>query len=149
MQESAECHDFPPLPCPTQELQAAVINAAHKHNLLTFAHATNVRETLLVLHAGVDALAHQFFDKPHTPDVIEAYKARNSFLIPTIVAISSMMGLETSQNWSKNPQAAKLLTEPARASLCHCMHIARKECNVQYAFDCIKALKAEGIDIVW
>ena len=149
MQESGECLTLSPLPAPTKELQEAVIQAAHKHDLLTFAHATNLRETLLVLDAGVDALAHQFFDQPHTQDLVESYRKNNAFLIPTLTAISSMMGLGTSKDWANAQSNGEFLTESSRHSLCDCMKISRPGCSVQFAYDSIKDLKANGIDIVW
>ena len=149
MQESGECLTLSPLPAPTKELQAAVINAAHKHDLLTFAHATNLRETMLVLEAGVDGMAHQFFDQAHTEDVIAAYKTTNALLIPTLTAISSMMGLTTAREWTKNEHADKVLNASSRHSMCDCMKISRPGCSIEFAYACIKALKAEGIDVVW
>ena len=149
MQESAECLTFSELPAPTKELQEAVIQAARKHDLLTFAHATNLRETLLVLDAGVDAMAHQFFDQEHTPELIASYKKNNAFVVPTLTAISSMMGLQTAKDWAGGVEAGRLLTSSSRHCLCDCMKISREGCSVQYAYDCLKALKATGIDIVW
>lgn len=149
MQESAECLTFNKLPAPSRELQAAVIDAAHNHNLLTFAHATNLRETSLVLDAGVDALAHQFFDQEHTDELIELYKRNNAFLVPTLTAISSMMGLDTAQRWAGKPDSDRLSSKESRHSLCGCMKISRDGCSVEFAYDTIKALRANGIDVVW
>ena len=149
MQESGECLTLSPLPAPTKELQAAVIESAHEHGLLTFAHATNLRETLLVLEAGVDGMAHQFFDQAHTENLIAAYKSTNALLIPTLTAISSMMGLTTAREWTKNEHANQVLNASSRHSMCDCMKISRPGCSIEFAYECIKALKAEGIDVVW
>ena len=149
MQESGECLTLSPLPAPTKELQAAVIKSAHEHDLLTFAHATNLRETLLVLEAGVDGLAHQFFDQAHDRELIAAYKKNDALLIPTLTAISSMMGLTTASEWTKNEHAEKVLNEFSRHSMCDCMKISQPGCSIEFAYECVKALKAEGIDIVW
>lgn len=124
MQESAECLTFQELPAPSKELQKAVIDAAKEHDLLTFAHATNLRETLLVLDAGVSAMAHQFFDQAHTEEVIASYKKTNAFVVPTLTAISSMMGLGTAKIWAGSAQAGKLLTDSSRHLLCDCMRIS-------------------------
>ncbi|KAK3046775.1 hypothetical protein LTR09_011756 [Extremus antarcticus] len=148
MQESAECLTFQELPAPSKELQKAVIDAAKEHDLLTFAHATNLRETLLVLDAGVSAMAHQFFDQAHTEEVIASYKKTNAFVVPTLTAISSMMGLGTAKTWAGSAQADKLLTDSSRHLLCDCMRISSEGCSVQYAYRCVKALKANGIDII-
>lgn len=151
MQESGDCLTLSPLPSPTKALQTAVIDAAHSRGMKTVAHATNMRETLLVLDAGVDGMGHQFFDRPHTSEVIAAYRKHGAFVIPTLTAISSMMGLETSARWTDKVGTAvtERLNRESCKLLCCCMEIARPGCNVQYAYDCIKALKASGIDIVW
>jgi imidazolonepropionase-like amidohydrolase len=140
MQESGECLNFDELDAPTGELQAAVIKSAHKHGLLTVAHATNLRETMLVLQAGVDGLAHQFFDKPHTEEL---------FVIPTLTAVNSMIGVESSTEFAKDPRAVKDLSASTKACLCDHMSIALPYCNTKYAYDCVRALKDAGIDIVW
>ena len=151
MQESGECLTLSSLPAPTKALQTAVIKAAHSRGLKTVAHATNLRETLLVLDAGVDGMAHQFFDRPHTQEVIAAYKKHGAFVIPTLTAISSMMGLDTSTKWCHKLDAmlAPRLTKASRDILCCPMEIARHDCNVQYAYDCVRSLKACDVDIVW
>ena len=149
MQESGECLNFNPLNAPALDLQAGVVKAAHKHGLLTVAHATNLRETMLVLEAGVDGLAHQFFDKPHTSRLIEAYKDHKAFVIPTLTAVNSMLGLRSSNGFAEDTRAISRLTEISKACLCDHMSIALPYCNVQYAYDCIRALKSAGIDIVW
>ena len=149
MQESGECLNFDALNAPTRDLQAMVIKSAHKHGFITVAHATNLRETMLVLDAGVDGLAHQFFDKPHTKELIEAYKKHNSFVIPTFTAGNSMIGLNSCNEFAEDPRAVRALGNVARACLCDHMSIALPYCNIQYAYDCVKELKSAGIDIVW
>ena len=149
MQESGECLNFDDLNAPALRLQAAVVRAAHKHGLLTVAHATNLRETMLVLEAGVDGLAHQFFDKPHTNRLIDAYKKHDAFVIPTLTAVNSMIGLRSSNEFAEDPRAISKLAESTKACLCDHMSIALPYCDVQYAYDCVRALKTAGVDIVW
>lgn len=149
MQESGECLTLSDLPAPTRQLQEAVIQAAHDHNLLTLAHATNLRETLLVLEAGVDGMAHQFFDKPYDETIINAYRKNKAFLIPTITAISSMMGLSTAKEWASKFNTGEFLPAASRACLCDSMKISRESCSVEYAYDCIRTLKAKNVDIIW
>lgn len=149
MQESGECLNFDPLNAPALDLQAGVVKAAHKHGLLTVAHATNLRKTMLVLEAGVDGLAHQFFDKPHTSQLIAAYKKQGAFVIPTLTAVNSMLGLRSSNEFAEDPRAVSRLAEISKACLCDHMSIALPYCNVQYAYDCVRSLKSAGVDIVW
>ena len=151
MQESGDCLTISdsPLPAPSKELQAAIIKAAHDHDLLTFAHATSYRETLLVLEAGTDAMAHQFFDRTHDHQILDAYRKNNAFLVPTLTAISSMMGLETGKNWVSGQAEGVRFPPAARSCMCDCMMISRPGCNVEFAYECIKALKSNGIDVIW
>ena len=137
------------LPAPSKELQAAIIDAAHGHGLLTFAHATSYRETLLVLKAGTDAMAHQFFDRPYDDEILDAYRKNNAFLVPTLTAISSMMGLDTARNWVSNQAEAALFPAAARHCMCECMNISRPGCRIEFAYEGIKALKSNGIDVIW
>jgi hypothetical protein len=147
MQESGECLTVSDVPVPTREFQEAVIGAAHDNGLQAFAHATSLRDTLLVLDAGIDAMAHQFFDKPHTQELIDAYRKSNAFLMPTLTAISSMMGLSTAKEWADG--YSENILAAVRERLCHHMKISQPGCSAQFAYDSIKALKAAGIDIVW
>ena len=149
MQESGECLNFDTLNAPALSLQAGVVKAAHEHGLLTVAHATNLRETLLVLEAGVDGLAHQFFDKPHTSELIEAYKRYGAFVIPTLTAVNSMLGLRSCNEFAEDPRAISKLADMSKLCLCEHMSIALPYCNVQYAYDSVRALKSAGIDVVW
>ncbi len=135
MQESGEHLTFGSLNAPTLGLQAEVVKSAHKHGL--------------VLNAQVDGLAHQFYDKPHTKELIDTYKKRNAFVIPTFTAINSMMGVRIGEEFAQDPRAVKDLSESTLSCLCDQMSIALPSCNIQYAYDCIRALKSEGIDIVW
>ena len=149
MQESGEHLTFGSLNAPTLGLQAEVVKSAHKHGFVTVAHATSLRDTMLVLHAQVDGLAHQFYDKPHTKELINTYKKRNAFVIPTFTAINSMMGVRIGEEFAQDPRAVKDLSESTLSCLCDQMSIALPSCDIQYAYDCIRALKVEGIDIVW
>ncbi|KAF2173946.1 hypothetical protein M409DRAFT_62152 [Zasmidium cellare ATCC 36951] len=129
-------------------MQETVIAEARRYGLQTFAHATSLRETMLVLEAGVSALAHQFFDKPHDDALVQAYKKSNAFLVPTLVAISSMMGMETTKTWIDSRALDARLPSQLRQVMCECMSIAQPTCRADYAYETIKKLKSEGIDIV-
>lgn len=149
MQESGDHLNFGPLNSPSLSLQADVVKSAHRHGLVTVAHATSLSDTILVLNAGVDGLAHQFFDQPHTQELINAYKKHNAFVIPTCTAIASMVGVKIGKDFATDPRAVKFLTKPSLSCLCDQMRIALPFCNIQFAYDCIRALKDEGVDIVW
>ena len=72
------------------DVQAAVCAAARKRGLIVVAHAVSRKDTLAVLEAGVHGLAHTFYDKPITPEVIAAYKKNNAWCNPTLAGIGSL-----------------------------------------------------------
>lgn len=82
------------LPTPSIPLQASVIAAAHAHNLITLAHALSLNDTLAVLEAGTDGLAHCFCDEEPTQALVSAYKKHNTFLIPTLIVVATLTGEE-------------------------------------------------------
>ena len=83
-----------PLPTPSIALQASVIASAHAHGKITLAHALSMKDTLAVLEAGTDGLAHCFCDEMPTRELVEAYKKHNSFLIPTLIVVATLTGEE-------------------------------------------------------
>jgi imidazolonepropionase-like amidohydrolase len=149
MQENGHSMAFPGIPVASVELQTAVIEAAHKHGLLALAHATNLDETLLVLKAGVDALTHSFSDKLPTPELTEAFKRNNAFLIPTLAVVSSLTGEEQEL---RDKFAAKAtpeqLTDPVKKNMVACLKLRVEDATIKNAYAQIKQLKAAGIDIV-
>ncbi len=136
---------------PSIELQTAVIKAAHGHGLMTAAHATTLEDTLAILKAGVDGLAHTFSDTYPTPELIEAYKANNSFLIPTLLVHGSLSGegAPIAASFANDPRAQGKIADAEKANMCACMHIGAGRCKVENAYESVRQLKAAGIDILW
>lgn len=150
MQESGSAIQGGPIPFPSPELQAAVVKAAHKHGLVTLAHALSQKETLLALEAGVDGLAHCFCDEPPSQELVAAYKKNDSFLVPTLVVASTMTGEETesTKEHVENHMASRLLSEEGKSCFCGRMMMGRPTCRVEYSYQAVKLLKANGLDIV-
>jgi len=53
-----------------------------------------MKDTLAVLEAGTDGLAHCFCDEMPTKELVEAYKKHDSFLIPTLIVVATLTGEE-------------------------------------------------------
>lgn len=134
-----------------QEVQAAVVKAAHKQGFKVVAHALSLKDTIEVLKAGVDGLAHTFFDEPITPETIQLYKEGNVWLNPTLVAAGSLTG--ESQDLLKvfaEDERVKSRVAKCDASLFHhCLHMKSKSAKWEYAIDSVRQLKAAGVDIIW
>ncbi|KUJ16741.1 uncharacterized protein LY89DRAFT_63513 [Mollisia scopiformis] len=150
MQESRSVMLGEPIPVPSPELQAAVVTAAHKHGLVTLAHALSQRETILALEAGVDGLAHCFCDEPPSQELVAAYKRNNSFLIPTLVVAASVTGEEneSSEQHAEHHLSEKLLGEEGKSCFCKKLMMGRPACRVEYSYQAVKLLKENGMDIV-
>ena len=136
---------------PSLFLQASVIKAAHKHDVLTVAHATSVEDTIAILEAGVDGLAHTIFDEPINEQLIEQYKKSNAFCIPTLTVIGSLTGEGQEQTiaFANDERVSGILGESAKQNLCECTNFAAPMSRVEYAFDSVRQLKKAGVDILW
>lgn len=66
----------------------AVVDAAHAHDKLVFAHVTTRAWAEFAIEAGVDALAHLFGDQEPGPDFANKLVAGNMFVIPTLCALN-------------------------------------------------------------
>jgi imidazolonepropionase-like amidohydrolase len=136
---------------PSIELQKALIEEAHKNNLITVAHCLARQDTIAILEAGVDGLAHQFLDQPINQQVIDAYKRNNAHLNPTLAALGSLTteGKGTQERFAHDPRVQHLLPEDARHRVCACMSMAKHEgASVENAYESVRQLKAAGIDVL-
>lgn len=139
------------LPMPSMELQKAVIDEAHKHGLLTVAHATCLEDTIEILEAGVDGLAHTFVDQPPNERLIAAYKKDNAHLNPTLVTAGSLTteGQAMQEKYAHDPRVQHLLSEGAKQQMCLCMGFAALDgVTVENAYESVRQLKKEGITIL-
>lgn len=72
---------FPSLTTPTV---AALVDAAHGHEMLVIAHVSTQILAREAVTAGVDALAHTWVDAPPSPDVVAAVAEARMFVVPTL-----------------------------------------------------------------
>lgn len=143
---------FPNVPPASIELQSALVEASHKHNLLAVAHATNLEETKLVLRAGVDGLAHTFLDQPPTEELIALYKKNNAFLIPTLCTIASITGEEQDirEHFARHPivTSRSILDEATTKCMASALGLKPPGVAMENGYESVRALKEAGIDIV-
>src|SRR5665811_2523318 len=90
--EDESCVGFPGLPVLNDETLLAAVKEAHRLNKLSIAHVTTLEGGKRAVAAGVDGLAHLFFDHPTTTEFVTAIAASGAFVIPTLVTISSALG---------------------------------------------------------
>lgn len=139
-----------PLPTPSIALQASVIASAHAHEKITLAHALSMKDMLAVLEAGTDGLAHCCCDEVPSKELVEAYKKHDSFLIPTLIVVATLTGEETdsSHEFLNSGLAQKHLGEEEKSCFCGRMMMGKRECRVEYAYQTVRMLKENGLDIV-
>ena len=136
---------------PSIELQTAIIKAAHSHGLVTAAHSLVLDDTIAILGAGVDGMAHTFCDEPPNQELIQAYKANNSFLIPTLIVHGSLTGdgASIAASFASDPRAQGKIADAEKTIMCKCLEIAKQTGKTEYAYESVRQLKAAGIDILW
>lgn len=136
---------------PTENVQAAVVKAAHKRGKKVVAHALSRKDTIEILRAGVDGLTHTFYDEPITPEVIDLYRRNNAWLNPTLVASGSLT-CESKDILKGFAQDQRIIGRAAAdtVDLLHgCLHMKTADSKWEYAIDSVRQLKAAGIDIIW
>lgn len=137
---------------PSLELQKAVIDEAHKHNLRVVAHATCYKDTMEMLEAGVDGLTHCFIDKHVDDALIAAYKKNGAHLNPTLATMGSgtTEGKALQERFAHDPRVRKLIADDAKERMCHCMGFMNSAgASQRKAFDTVRRLKEEGVDVLW
>lgn len=136
---------------PTEAVQAAVVRAAHKRGFKVVAHALSLKDTVEVLRAGVDGLAHTFYDEPITQEVIDLYKRNNAWVNPTLVAAGSLTceSKEIAKSFSADDRVTSRVSSDSIGLMNHCLHMKTPGAKWDYAIDSVRQLKAAGIDIVW
>jgi imidazolonepropionase-like amidohydrolase len=67
---------------------AALVAAAHAHEMLAVMHVSTLAAAREGLEAGVDGFAHVFHDRPADDDFVALARKRNAFVVPTLVLFS-------------------------------------------------------------
>jgi imidazolonepropionase-like amidohydrolase len=89
---------------------------AHRHGMLTVAHALTVQATRMAIEAGIDGLAHLFMDQPHTEEIIAMIAEAGMFVVPCVTLNASMMGI-TGAALAADPRVSSRLDEAWLATL--------------------------------
>lgn len=138
------------IPVATLELQTAVVNAGHAAGFPVVGHALSVDMTEVVLKAGADGLTHTFVDQPPPQSTIDLYKKNNAFVIPTLTILASLTN--ELQDWRDQfadlAKQKKLVDDFTVQNMREAMNVKDAAAKLEYAFDTVKRLRQEGIDVV-
>jgi len=81
----------------------AIIDEAHKQHIRVFAHEFYLGDAKSLLAAGLDGFAHSIRDQPVDDDLMKTMKARNVFLIPTLVRDEVLFAYADNLPWLNDP----------------------------------------------
>jgi imidazolonepropionase-like amidohydrolase len=95
----------------------AVVQAAHARGKMVVAHIGDREDADEAVGAGVDGLAHIFWDQPAPPELVDAIAARRMFVIPTLEIMERDCGVPTGRALFRDEQILLKLTEPEKDAL--------------------------------
>jgi imidazolonepropionase-like amidohydrolase len=93
-------------PTVTDAEVAALIDAAHKKGKMAVIHAATLKNCEDALNAGVDALAHLYFDAAFDPDFGRLAARKKAFVIPTLSVLRTMSGTVDTETLSGDADLA-------------------------------------------
>jgi len=144
--EDGSCVGFPGLPVLNDETLLASVQEAHKFDKMAIAHVTTFAEGQRAIAAGMDGLAHLFFDCQPTPEFISAIATSGAFVIPTLVTISSAVGNNASA-LATDERVKSRLDQKWLNALSRIMNVYPKG-KLEDAFASLMALHKAGVDIL-
>jgi imidazolonepropionase-like amidohydrolase len=138
-------------PKPSLEIQKALIEEAHEQGVVAICHSLAMADHIEIINAGVDGMAHTFFDAPPSEELVAAYKKNGAWLNPTLATVGSLTteGKELAKKFAHDPRVGEeLLGGEERERMCQCINFAKEGSKVEYAYESVKVLKKAGIDII-
>ena len=137
---------FPGLQVINKETLHTTVNEAHRLGKMAIAHVTTVEGSRRAISAGVDGLAHLFFDRQPDSDLIAAIAASGSFVTPTLVTLSTAFG-NNAAKLAADKRVSSRLSKKWLDSLSRSMNVYPQG-NMKYAFASVMALHRAGVDIL-
>jgi imidazolonepropionase-like amidohydrolase len=144
--EDGSCIGFPGLSVLTDDIVKAAVKEAHRHDKLAVVHVTTAKATEQAISAGADGLGHLFFDRAHTPELIDHIASSGAFIIPTLVTISSALG-NSATELANDERVSKRLGKEWLDSLSRSMNVFPQG-RLEDAYAAIRALRDAGVDIL-
>jgi imidazolonepropionase-like amidohydrolase len=146
MVDDGSVEGHPGLPMLDQATLTAGVAEAHRHGMLTIAHALTIEATEMAIEAGVDGLAHLFMDRPHTDEIIRLVAASGMFVVPCAVLNASMMGITGSALVEDSRVASRL--DDAWTETLHSSYNRYPQGKIEDVLASVKALHDAGVDLL-
>ena len=137
---------FPGLRVTSNETLLAAVNEAHRLGKMAIAHVTTFEGGQKAISAGVDGLAHLFFDRQPTPELIAAIASSGSFVTPTLVTLSTAFG-NSAAALAADKRVSSRLSKKWLDSLSRSMNVYPQG-KLKDAYASVMALHKAGVDIL-
>jgi imidazolonepropionase-like amidohydrolase len=106
-----------PIPTLSPETVTALVAAAHHDGRMAVVHVQTLESARVAVSAGVDALAHIFFDQQADDAFVKLARQRQLFVIATLAVFSSYSCGPTAPSLAKDPSIQPYLTKEQVAML--------------------------------
>jgi len=137
---------FPGLPMISDETLFGAVNEAHRLGKMAIAHVTTFEGGVKAISAGVDGLAHLFFDRQPTPEIVASIASHGSFVTPTLVTLSTAFG-NSAAALAADERVRSRLSKKWLDSLSRSMNVYPQG-KLKDAFAGVMALHKAGVDIL-
>ena len=137
---------FPGLRVLDDDTLSAAVDEAHRLGKMAIAHVTSLKGGEKAISAGVDGLAHLFFDRQPTIELIASIAARGTFVTPTLVTLSTAFG-NSAEILASDERVRSKLSKKWLESLSRSMNVYPQG-RLENAFASVMALHRAGVDIL-
>ena len=124
----------------------ALIAAAHKRGKLAVVHISTEDGAREMIEAGADGLVHIFTDRAPEPGFAALAKRHGAFVIPTLTAVESSVGVASGQSLPNDPRLAPYLRDSETYNLRR--SFPRGKLDFQNALDTVRQLAKAGVPIL-
>ena len=135
------------VPSVAREVLAATVEAGHARGKMVLAHAMTLAAAEQVVAAGVDGLIHVFFDKAHTPELLERIAKSGMFVVPTLSVLASITDQSAGGDLACDPRVQAKLPPAWLDNLSQTVHTMPKQ-NFAAALATVAALHRAGVDVL-
>jgi imidazolonepropionase-like amidohydrolase len=137
---------FPGLKVTSNDILLAAVNEAHRLGKMAIAHVTTVEGGQKAISAGVDGLAHLFFDRQPGQELVDAIASSKTFVTPTLVTISAAFG-NSAAELAADKRVSSRLSKKWLDSLSKSMNVYPQG-KLKDAYASVMTLHKAGVDIL-
>ena len=137
-----------PRPTVTDAEVAALIDAAHKSGKIVAIHAATLKNCEDALNAGVDVLAHLYFDDAFDPGFGTLAARKKAVVIPTLSILRTMSGTVDTATLSGDPDLGPYFKTADLQAMKTEVSFVTGKASYDAAVRAIGQLKAAGVPIL-